>query len=599
MVKLSITLTSKALFSVLSNDVQTAMAATPREPKTSRKRALPNTKGPAIFAVHPYRVSSQKKITIPIRLLTLVLLSGALAAHVRQRAPDATSPSLWVLDGCYTDSISNRTLTGASKTDTSDMSVEACTDFCSTFPYSGVGLATPSSLPARPRAQTTAVSCARPSTGNAGETCGAPSRIAVYHNQPLAQPASTPQSVGDGGRWNYTGRYTDSMSNRVLLEKMGVEGGMTTEKCTSACQAKGFSFAGTEYAKGTPSLTTSLVLSMPTKEYSLQNTGVATAWTPSRPRHATCGAPATRARSAAAGTVLRSSTIPRPRMCPRASGTADAGNTWYTDSVSNRTFPTSANVEGGMTAEKWCGDRLDSAPASGCDMACTGDSSQNCGGGNRLSVFHDSSTGPVTTTCVDRTTEEDFTLQVVFHDGSPPVYLLATRDITSRTVITSCTNCSTPYISYSLYKGEFYAIQADSDADPGVAVSPPLTPGEFFTLSTIGRETSTGHCTVVHPSSAFLHLNQLPPMYQVNFVVRRALVSSEPKPTIAAKPDPRVSQMLEFRHVVQNLSALQKALQGSQSQLLQIIYEMLSDERLTKIERLVAGSLNEDGAFGA
>ncbi|KAJ7452111.1 DNA mismatch repair protein MutS [Mycena galericulata] len=76
-----------------------------------------------------------------------------------------------------------------------------------------------------------------------------------------------------------------------------------------------------------------------------------------------------------------------------------------------------------------------------------------------------------------------------------------------------------------------------------------------------------------------------------------SLASSETKPTITAKPaSARVSQMLELRNVVRNLPALQKALQGSQSQLLQIIYEMLSDERLAKIERLVAGSLNEDGA---
>ncbi|KAF7326661.1 MutS 4 [Mycena venus] len=75
------------------------------------------------------------------------------------------------------------------------------------------------------------------------------------------------------------------------------------------------------------------------------------------------------------------------------------------------------------------------------------------------------------------------------------------------------------------------------------------------------------------------------------------LASSETKPTIAAKPAAaRVSQMLDLRNVVRNLPALQKALEGSQSQLLKIIHEMLSDERLTKIERLVCSSLNEDGA---
>lgn len=91
------------------------------------------------------------------------------------------------------------------------------------------------------------------------------------------------------------------------------------------------------------------------------------------------------------------------------------------------------------------------------------------------------------------------------------------------------------------------------------------------------------------------------------------LASSETKPSNIAKPAAaRVSQMLDLRNVVRNLPALQKALEGSQSQLLRIIhevcgaslqsrlltecYQMLSDERLAKIEHLVCTSLNEDGA---
>ncbi|KAJ7456917.1 muts domain V-domain-containing protein [Mycena latifolia] len=76
-----------------------------------------------------------------------------------------------------------------------------------------------------------------------------------------------------------------------------------------------------------------------------------------------------------------------------------------------------------------------------------------------------------------------------------------------------------------------------------------------------------------------------------------SLASSETKESSTAKPAAaRVSQMLEVRNLVRNLPALQKALEGSQSQLLKIIYEMLSDERLAKIERLVCENLNEDGA---
>ncbi|KAJ6630078.1 muts domain V-domain-containing protein [Mycena sp. CBHHK59/15] len=77
-----------------------------------------------------------------------------------------------------------------------------------------------------------------------------------------------------------------------------------------------------------------------------------------------------------------------------------------------------------------------------------------------------------------------------------------------------------------------------------------------------------------------------------------SLASSDTKSTSTAKPAAaRVSQMLNLRNVVRNLPMLQKSLEGSQAQLLKIIYEMLSDERLAKIEKLVCESLNEDGAL--
>ncbi|KAF5312559.1 hypothetical protein D9619_003594 [Psilocybe cf. subviscida] len=76
-----------------------------------------------------------------------------------------------------------------------------------------------------------------------------------------------------------------------------------------------------------------------------------------------------------------------------------------------------------------------------------------------------------------------------------------------------------------------------------------------------------------------------------------ALVSSEARETSSAKPAAhRVSQILNLRNVVKNVPLLRKALEGAQSTLLQIMCEMLSDERLAKIEELVSGHLNEETA---
>lgn len=51
--------------------------------------------------------------------------------------------------------------------------------------------------------------------------------------------------------WTYLGCYTDNVSGRALPNGEAVTGGsaaMTNELCQSACQAAGFSMAGTEYA---------------------------------------------------------------------------------------------------------------------------------------------------------------------------------------------------------------------------------------------------------------------------------------------------------------------------------------------------------------
>ncbi|KAG1746861.1 muts domain V-domain-containing protein [Suillus lakei] len=80
---------------------------------------------------------------------------------------------------------------------------------------------------------------------------------------------------------------------------------------------------------------------------------------------------------------------------------------------------------------------------------------------------------------------------------------------------------------------------------------------------------------------------------------------SEVRPTTTAKGAfSRVSQILNLRTAVRSLPILQRALNGCKSQLLMIIYDILSDERLTKIEELIAENFNDDagpvkGGIGA
>lgn len=74
-----------------------------------------------------------------------------------------------------------------------------------------------------------------------------------------------------------------------------------------------------------------------------------------------------------------------------------------------------------------------------------------------------------------------------------------------------------------------------------------------------------------------------------------SLASSEVRVSHATKSAfSRVSQMLSLQSIVRNLPFLQKALAGGRSQLLQIVYDMISDKRLAFIADLIADNLNEE-----
>ncbi|KAJ7280418.1 WSC domain-containing protein, partial [Mycena rebaudengoi] len=182
--------------------------------------------------------------------LSLVLCAGQTNAHHKhhprrhrpQKPVDAVPPTPWVSKGCFTDQIHARTLVGASHTDAVGMSVAACIAFCGAggFTYAGVEYAReycsnalqPSGVPAH------ANDCGMSCTGKPAEACGGGNRVHVYFNAD-AEPA--PKTT-----WEYVGCYTDDVKARSLPEQMHVAGGVTAQKCTAACEAKGYVLAGTE-----------------------------------------------------------------------------------------------------------------------------------------------------------------------------------------------------------------------------------------------------------------------------------------------------------------------------------------------------------------
>ncbi|KAH9994503.1 muts domain V-domain-containing protein [Russula vinacea] len=77
-----------------------------------------------------------------------------------------------------------------------------------------------------------------------------------------------------------------------------------------------------------------------------------------------------------------------------------------------------------------------------------------------------------------------------------------------------------------------------------------------------------------------------------------SLASNEAREASSARTaSSRVTQMLDLKDIMRHLPTLQKALVGSKSELLSIICNMLSDERLETVEQLVSESLNEDASL--
>ncbi|KAJ7726258.1 WSC domain-containing protein, partial [Mycena maculata] len=301
----------------------------------------------------------------------------------------------------YSDQASARVLTGPSTVDRSGMTVERCTAFCRSFQYAGVEYARECFCGTAMQVTnvTSADECNMPCSGNASQTCGAGNRLAAYVNEPLMQPASIPPSVGKGGRWTYN--RLDSVSSRTLNASASVVGGMTEEKSTAACQAKGFSYTRTEYARRMPS-SFPFVL---TRSYTF-------------PSECWCGSTLTSALSAkcdmrctgnstqlcGGGDFSQFTATPIPGTPPRQ---VSGSRKYQRSDNPNRILNTNVTVDVGMTAEKCtgacqakgfscagteyakgCGNSMTSTPVTGadCNMPCTGNSTQICGGGNHISV---------------------------------------------------------------------------------------------------------------------------------------------------------------------------------------------------------------------
>ncbi|KAF8534900.1 putative glyoxal oxidase precursor [Trichophaea hybrida] len=218
-----------------------------------------------------------------------------------------------------------------------------------------------------------------------------------YHNlykRAVVVPSPLPTS------WSYYGCYTDSVGARSLTgATYGSGTAMTDEACIAFCTQRGYKFAGTEYSQecycGSSLAATSTVA--PIGDCNMGCSGNATE---------ACGGPNRL-------TVFSGTDVGGPQTNPGPPGWTSAG--CYTDNVGGRTLATGVGTPGGGAAltvalctaacaqgnylhagveyggECYCGNVFSAGGAptsSGCDMPCNGNSSEFCGGADRLNVYN-------------------------------------------------------------------------------------------------------------------------------------------------------------------------------------------------------------------
>lgn len=146
--------------------------------------------------------------------------------------------------GCFTDSVSSRTLNGP-WTSSDSMTYAECANICNGYDYFGLeyssqcycGLTIES-----PGSQTSENSCNMPCTGDSAEVCGGAGLINVIAYDHPAWLPSDPIYI-DG--YIYLGCYTDSVSARVLDEDQHFDSAMTVGECAQFCE--GYTYFAVEF----------------------------------------------------------------------------------------------------------------------------------------------------------------------------------------------------------------------------------------------------------------------------------------------------------------------------------------------------------------
>ncbi|EJT99498.1 WSC-domain-containing protein, partial [Dacryopinax primogenitus] len=298
----------------------------------------------------------------------------------------------WTNIGCVTDSRA-RALTGTSQT-TSSNTVESCQQFCSTGGYVYAGVEYGNECYCGNSLSNGPSDCNVVCAGNSRETCGGSFRLNLY-SQVIS--STTTSTVPTSSGWANLGCRVDSRARALTGPSQDVSTN-SVENCEQFCGSRGYVYAGVEYGSqcfcgnalsnglgGTTSASECNVAcsgnsaetcggSYRLNLYSMVSSSTTTSSTPTSSGWANLGC----------------------RLDARARALTGPSQDVSTNSVENcEQFCGSqgyiyAGVEYG--SQCYCGNTLSNgaggtASSSDCNIACSGNSAETCGGSYRLNLY--------------------------------------------------------------------------------------------------------------------------------------------------------------------------------------------------------------------
>ncbi|KAJ7120963.1 glyoxal oxidase N-terminus-domain-containing protein [Mycena epipterygia] len=269
-----------------------------------------------------------------------------------------TLPTGWKYVACTNEPTGGRLLTGYSFTSAS-LTVESCISTCQSrgFSYAGVEYANECYCGSgyAPTAVTASeTDCSMPCAGKPSEICGAGGKLSVYSSD-----SSGASGLVLPAYWSKTSTcITEASTGRALSANSLVDGAMTVEKCVSLCDSNsaetcGAGFRISLYTKTAPT-----------------GSSIPAGWSPSmcavdNPARVLTGYQGTDA-----------------ALTPASCINKCAGLGFILSGVENGN-------------ECYCGNILTNNPVGArdvqCGAPCSGDASQNCGGGYRMMIYQKAS----------------------------------------------------------------------------------------------------------------------------------------------------------------------------------------------------------------